>query len=171
MTSLFSFSQNKNVEVVSSTDEFSNVITKTTDAWSSIGESKNKNRLTAYMKYTGEILFLYLLLPADLGCLVEKQSKLEVKLKNDDVVQFIYYNKTDCGRYSNGAFLPLAKEDLTNTDFKNIMLENIEKLKSSPWNAIRLTGSEYFTNILPRNSKSYPDPELFFIDHLKALNL
>ena len=50
------------------------------------------------------------------------------------------------------------------------MKENVETLKTFDWVSIRLEGTEYITDILPRKSKKIKKPEQFFRQHFTAID-
>ena len=50
------------------------------------------------------------------------------------------------------------------------MKENVETLKEFDWVSMRIQGTEYYTDILPRKSKKIKKPEQFFRQHVTAID-
>ena len=95
---------------------------------------------------------------------------MKVKLSNDEIIEFIQASKTDCGSYINATFIPITKADLDNKDYLKLLKANVETLKEFDWVSIRITGTEYYTDILPRKSKKMKKPEQFFRQHFTAID-
>ena len=111
-----------------------------------------------------------LTLSADLGCMSQQRSTMKVKLSNDEIIEFVQASKTDCGSFIYANFIPITKADLKNKDYLKLMKDNVETLKEFDWVSIRIQGTEYYTDILPRKSKKMEKPEQFFRQHFTAID-
>jgi hypothetical protein len=108
--------------------------------------SVDKNLFTIYVHYFG-----------DLGCMVQGESTLKLKLVNEEVLDFIQITNTDCsvnGHYAG--FLPVLSGTKSFASIKKLLLEH-------GWAMIRLEGSRYITNITAADSE-------FFQICMKAIN-
>lgn len=106
----------------------------------------------------------------DIGCLSEYSSSIKIKLTNGDIIECSQISDTDCGDFPSANFIPLTKEQQKDPNYKEILAENLELLESFDWETIRLQGSKFYTDILPKPSKKILKPEQFFRQHLSAIN-
>jgi len=151
-------------------DEFEKTKRIETETWLSFGRTERYGLITGNMiKYKDITSFSLSLFGIDLGCLSEYTSTIKVKLTNGDIVEFSQVSDTDCGNYPSGRFIPLTKEQLKLTQYKQILTNNLELLKSYDWETIRITGSKYYADLKPEKSKKIPNPEQFFRQHLVAI--
>ena len=160
-----------NVKTTIKVDEFTNKKTVSTESWTSFGISSSKAKLSGSASfYNNGIYGVTLTLSADLGCMSQQRSTMKVKLSNDEIIEFIQASKTDCGSYIYANFIPVTKADLENKDYLKLMKDNVEILKEFDWVSIRIQGTEYYTDILPRKSKKTEKPEQFFRQHFSAID-
>ena len=160
-----------NVKTTIKVDEFTNKKTVSTESWTSFGISSSKAKLSGSASfYNNGIYGVTLTLSADLGCMSQQRSTMKVKLSNDEIIEFIQASKTDCGSYIYANFIPVTKADLENKDYLKLMRDNVEILKEFDWVSIRIQGTEYYTDILPRKSKKIEKPEQFFRQHFSAID-
>ena len=160
-----------NVKTTIKVDEFTNKKTVSTESWTSFGISSSKAKLSGSASfYNNGIYGVTLTLSADLGCMSQQRSTMKVKLSNDEIIEFIQASKTDCGSYIYANFIPVTKADLENKDYLKLMKDNVEILKEFDWVSIRIQGTEYYTDILPRKSKKIEKPEQFFRQHFSAID-
>lgn len=151
-------------------DEFTKDKTVNTESWINIGKSSTGSKLSGSMSfYKNKIYGVNIKLASDLGCMSEQSSTMKVKLSNDEIIEFIQVSNTDCGSYINATFIPIAKVDLKNEEYLELMKENVEILKQFDWVSIRIQGTEYYTDIMPRKSKKIEKPEQFFRQHFTAI--
>lgn len=160
---------NVNAKVV--VDEFTNKKSVSTESWTSFGVSSSKARLSGSASYYNDGIYgVTLTLSADLGCMSQQSSTMKVKLSNDEIIEFVQASKTDCGKYIYATFVPVTKADLENKDYLKLMKDNVEILKEFDWVSIRIQGTEYYTDILPLESKKMEKPEQFFRQHFTAID-
>ena len=152
-------------------DDFSNKKSIKTENWTSFGVSTTKSRLSGYASYYNDGIYgVTLSLSSDLGCMSQRRSTLKVKLSNDNVIEFIQVSKTDCGSFVFATFIPITEADLKNENYMDLIKENVEILKEFDWVSMRIQGTEYYTDISPRETKSNPNPEQFFRQHLISID-
>ncbi|WP_088339623.1 hypothetical protein [Robiginitalea sediminis] len=151
-------------------DDFSGKKSASTETWNSFARGPLTSLSgSAYMTETGIISFPFIV-SGDLGCLVKWQSTMQIKLSNDAVVTLTYISDTDCGDVVLGSWVALEPTDAENPNFESIISENNELLKTYDWVKIRVTGSDVYADLEPRNSnRSMPNPEQFFRQHIIAL--
>ncbi len=56
------------------------------------------------------------------------------------------------------------------SSYQLILDENLEMLKNYDWVTIRLSGSDYYTDLKPKVLKKIDHPEQFFRQHLIAVD-
>mgnify|MGYP000844137951 FL=1 len=160
-----------NVKTTVKVDEFTNKKTVSSESWTSFGISSSKAKLSGSASfYNNGIYGVTLTLSADLGCMSQQRSTMKVKLSNDEIIEFVQASKTDCGSFIYANFIPITKADLKNKDYLKLMKDNVETLKEFDWVSIRIQGTEYYTDILPRKSKKMEKPEQFFRQHFTAID-
>jgi len=160
-----------NVKAIVEVDEFTNKKTVSSESWRNFGTSTTKTKLSGSTSfYSNGIYGVTLTLSANLGCMSQQRSTMKVKLSNDEVIEFVQLSKTDCGSYINAIFIPIAKADFKNKNYLKLMKENVETLKEFDWVSMRIQGTEYYTDILPRKSKKMKKPEQFFRQHFTAID-
>ena len=159
------------VKVDVKVDEFTNKKTLQTETWSNFGVSTSKAFLSGSTSfYNDNIYAVTISLASDLGCMSEQNSTMKVKLSNGEIIDFIQVSKTDCGSYIYATFIPISQVDLTNKDYLKLIKDNIKTLKELDWVSIRIQGTEYYTDILPRKSNRIEKPEQFFRQHFTAID-
>jgi len=152
-------------------DDFSKKKSVKMDNWTSFGVAKSKAKLSGYASYYNDGIYaITLTLSSDLGCMSQQRSTLKVKLSNDEVIEFIQVSKTDCGSYIYATFAPITEADLKNGDYMGLIKENVDILKEYDWVSMRIEGTEYYTDIIPRIAKNYPNPEQFFRQHFISID-
>lgn len=151
-------------------DEFTNESIILTDSWNRFGKSKISNYLTGNIRSNKGFTIFVFQFNADLGCLIKESSTIKIKLENDNFIDMIYFSETECNDRISGIFIPLKKEELTNPDFRDIVIDNLNKLKESPWKMIRIEGSRFYVDIYPNTTNNLDKPQNFFIDHITALD-
>lgn len=79
----------------------------------------------------------------------------------------------NCAERYSASFIPIDKEDMKNTGYKDVMNENIhiEKLASNKWILMRLYGSKGYVwmDIEPKKASKKREPKDFFIEYIKAI--
>jgi hypothetical protein len=159
-----------NVKTTVKVDEFEKTKSIDTELWDSFGRTEKTGVITGNMfKYKDLVYFSLILVGIDLGCLSEYTSTIKVKLTSGDVVEFSQVSDTDCGNYPSGRFIPLTREQLKLPQYQQLLTDNLELLKSYDWETIRITGSKYYTDIKPYQSKKIQNPSQFFRQHLIAI--
>lgn len=158
------------VEVVTEVDEFEKTKKTTSEPWTQFGENTNNNRISGRLFRVDDItLFIISYSSGNLGCLSEYDSTMKVKLTNGDIVEFSQLSTTDCGDNPSARFIPIARENLENPKYIELLNENIELLKKYDWVSIRLTGSEKYTDLTPNTSRiGEKNAEQFFRQHIIA---
>jgi len=149
-------------------DAFDNTKKIRTESWFRFGENKLGNTISGYLFRVDDLTVFNISYTGDLGCLSEYSSTMKVKLDNGKVIEFSQISDTDCGDNPSARFIPLTREQMKNEDYKSILKENLEMLKNYNWVTIRINGSEYYTDIIPKITKKVTKPEQFFIQHLIA---
>jgi len=162
-----------NVTVNVKIDAFKNVKTITTASWGNFGVSTKgkENLLKGFLVKQNGIVNFIMFYEGDIGCL-EQFTTIKVKLSNGEVIVFSKLNATDCENkyYSDFAPINVKEEEGSVAEMDKIMLDNLRKLEKFDWVVIRLNGSEYYVDIVPNKSKSIPNPEQFFRQHIIAAN-
>ncbi len=100
----------------------------------------------------------------------EQNSTMKVKLSNGEIIDFIQVSKTDCKNYVYATFIPISQVDLTNKDYLKLIKDNVKTLKEFDWVSIRIQGTEYYTDILPKKSNRIEKPKQFFRQHFTAID-
>tara|TARA_B100001146_G_scaffold223236_1_gene237422 strand:- start:89 stop:742 length:654 start_codon:yes stop_codon:yes gene_type:complete len=159
-----------NVEATVEIDDFSNKKSIRTENWVSFALSSTKSRLSGYASYYNDGIFsVTLTLGSDLGCMSQQRSTLKVKLSNEEIIEFIQVSKTDCGNTVVASFAPITQPDLKNENYKDLIRQNVETLIENDWVTMRMQGTEYYTDITPRETRKVPKPEQFFRQHFLAI--
>ena len=159
------------VEVTEYVDDFYETkIGSETENWYGIGENRNGDKVSGQLlKIDGLIYFSILFSPGlNLGCAVEQESTMEIKLTNSAIVEFIYINDTKCDNFGSLLFLPISVDELINESdqeekqiMSNTLLEHMvlkhmdakmDLLKKYDWEIIRIRGSEGYTDFKPNYS-------------------
>ncbi|MEN2282225.1 hypothetical protein AAGF08_08805 [Algoriphagus sp. SE2] len=151
-------------------DEFTGDKLKTSDVWLVFGENEpTRNTISGYAFQKSSIPVFYLRYSGDLGCMSQLRSTMMVKLTNGEVIEFTQITDTECGDAETVGFIPATKEQIESGDYEVFVLENIEQLKSYDWETIRISGTEYYSDLKPKVNKKIPNPEQFFRQHIIAL--
>jgi len=150
-------------------DEFNKSKKIRTELWTRFAENSLRNYISGSMLKVNDLTVMLLSYSGDLGCLSEYSSTLKVKLTNGDIIEFSQISDTDCGDFPNANFIPLTKDQQKDPNFQEILDENIRLLATYDWETIRLNGSEYYTDLIPRSSNKIPNPEQFYRQHLSAI--
>lgn len=151
-------------------DEFDNKKTVTSDMWNRFAEDKLKKYINASIIKIDDGIAILLSYSGDLGCLSNYTSTIKIKLTNGEIVECAQISDTDCGDFPSANFHPLTKEQMDDPAYTEIVSENIKLLESHDWEMIRLSGSDYYTDLYPRASSKIPNPEQFFRQHLISVN-
>lgn len=151
-------------------DEFNKSKKIKTETWTRFGENKFKSYISGSIIKIDDLTVFIISYSGDLGCLSEYDGSLKIKLTNDEIIECAQISDTDCGDYPSAKYLPLTRDQLKDSDYKEIIHENINLLQTHDWEMIRLKGTEYYTDIYPRSSKKIEKPEQFFRQHLSATN-
>ncbi len=165
LISLSCFSQIRTVEATIIEDEFTGEKYTETDLWNRFATSTNGTYLAAYFQNNDKgAVQLRVRWNKNLGCLIQYESTLGVKLSNGTIVEFLYIDKTFCDDWEAVVFAPLAKK-------KNGILEN---LQTYDWEMIRITADSKKTDFKPNPFGPYPlsdykFPEQFFRLHISAI--
>ena len=161
------------VKTTTETDDFSGKQRITTDMWTGFGLTGIGKEASASIHHTvGGFTSIMILVTADLGCFSELRSKIEVKLSNGEILEFVQMSKTTCKSTNALFFLLASKEDVDSGSMKVVeqaIESNIEKLLNNDWEMIRLTGTRAYTDIKPKQSRRINAPEEFFKQHLQAI--
>jgi hypothetical protein len=108
----------------------------------------------------------------DLGCL-SSRSEMIVKLENGELIKLFNVGSTDCGsEYQSGTFSPILLDNISEMDLSEaqaIIDEIILKLRDNNFEKIKLTGSKYYTEQLPKAKFSSGNANEFFRQHIWAL--
>jgi len=161
------------VKTTTETDDFSGKQSITTDMWTGFGVTGVGKQVSASMSHTvGGFTSIMVLVTADLGCFSELRSKIEVKLSNGEILEFVQMSKTTCKSTNALLFLLASKEDVDSGSMQVVeqaIESNIEKLLNNDWEVIRLTGTRRYTDIKPKQSRRVDAPQEFFKQHLQAI--
>ena len=150
-------------------DEFENTKKTFTESWMRFGENNINRSISGSLIRVDNLTFFSFTYYGDLGCLSEYTSTLKVKLSNGSIIEFSQLTSTDCSSTAPTArFIPLTREELKDPNYQSILDENIELLRNYDWVSMRLQGSEYYTDITPKESRNIPNPEQFFRQHILA---
>ncbi len=167
------FAQRDEVKTTLEQDKFEGTNTVTTEMWQNFGKASSGYRLSGMITKNDktDVIFFRIFFTGDLGCLSQSSSKLSVKLSNDEIIEFTQLSKTDCSKAPIAVFVPLKESDLDLPEevYNQIATDNVEQLKKYEWTIIRLSGSEYYTNIEPEPTRRIKNPEQFFIKHIEAI--
>lgn len=156
------------VEANVTVDEFDNNKIISTENWVYFGSNTLNKKISGSLLKVNDMSVFIITYYGDLGCFSEYSTTMKVKLSNGTVIEFSQISDTDCGDSPTARFIPLTREELKNPDYQIILDENIEQLKNYDWVTIRLTGSEYYTDITPLKTKKIENPEQFFRQHIIA---
>ncbi len=151
-------------------DEFNKSKKIQTESWTRFAENTLRNYISGSMLKVNDITVMLLSYSGDLGCLSEYNSTLKVKLTNGEIIEFSQISDTDCGDFPSANFIPITREQQKDPNFQEILEENLKLLANYDWETIRLNGSEYYTDLVPRTSNKISNPEQFFRQHLSAIN-
>lgn len=147
-------------------DEFTGIRKIITKPWE--GNSPKKSDRIDYdgdmycqMKYyqqkdSTELYFItfYLWTDVDFGCLSKHQGKAIILFENGNTMDIAQSSDTNCKRGLYHASYYLVSRDQTKSEvWRDIMLENLEVLKSQPIKAIRVYGSEGYHDFQVRIEK------------------
>src|SRR5690554_1352168 len=78
------------VKVTTETDDFSGKQSISTDMWAGFGITGVGKQVSASMSHVvGGFTSIMILVTADLGCFSELRSKIEVKLSNGEILEFV----------------------------------------------------------------------------------
>ncbi|WP_431159088.1 hypothetical protein [Winogradskyella poriferorum] len=136
-------------------DKFTNKIRKVTEYYEIAEHSVYlENSVDIRLARNGNYKFIYFYIPEGLGCASpynKNDSYVIVRLKNNVKVKFYHEDDIDC---SSDAFMLVS----------SLTTAHINKLKSSPIEAIRFLGSESYYDVENINYEN------FFIDKLSCLN-
>lgn len=167
------FAQRDEVKTTVSEDKFEGTKSVNTEYWQNLGKDNRGNTISGMLSKNNaiDIIYLNIVFVGDLGCLVQNSSTMSVKLSNDEIVEFTQISNTNCKGVSDAIFVPLTKNELMLSPdiYTEIAIDNVEQLKKHEWTIIRLSGSEYYTNIEPNPTRRIKNPEQFFIKHLEAI--
>jgi hypothetical protein len=161
----------KNVTVRVNTDDFTGVQRITTGNWGNFGKAKHDSSLKIsgnLVKADGIIAF-DIFYQEDLGCIEDGISTMNVKLINGEIINFINISN-DCKSSQTFRFLPMKREDFNDENFKKIIEVNLAKLQKSDWEVIRITGAEFYVDIIPNKTPVIKEPEQFFRQHINAVH-
>ena len=154
-----------------SVDDFSNKKSYKTAQWSSFGISETRTKMSGYATFYNEGIYaINLIIPTDLGCMSENRSTLKVKLSNGEVVDFIQVSDTDCGSNIFASFIPVSRAVLDSGKLLEPIKESVKTLKEFDWVTIRVEGTKYYLDFVPRVSRRMPNPEQFFRQHLISID-
>ncbi len=128
-------------------DEFTGDVKKYTKS-QKIGKSKYSS-LNMELRRFDDSYLIFARYTGDLGC-VSSDSYIMIKLKNGETVKLINFGDIDCGENAP-MYFDLSKE-------------NFNKLLQSPVDKIRVSGTEYYSDI----DMLKPN---FFIDYLKCIEI
>lgn len=104
----------------------------------------------------------------DLGCLSSENSKVLVKLENDEIIEMAQVSETNCAPSPSAIFMPVSHQELQSPDFEQIMRRNLNKLAANNWVSMRIYGTKYEADVEPINSEKYNGAQ-FFREHLQAM--
>ena len=165
-----------NAQMVNTTfkvDEFDGKKSYNTERWVRFAQDQTRATLSAFLLLADDgIISLVVYYTSDLGCLSEGRSTIQVKLANDEVVEFTQFSRTDCSNSPSAFFLPLVSDEyegLTVDELKVLAAERYAMLKEHDWVMIRLRGTEYYTDLKPLKSRNIEYPERFFRAHLASI--
>ncbi|MDG4951304.1 hypothetical protein NLM59_10230 [Weeksellaceae bacterium KMM 9724] len=159
---------NTTVEAKAEIDKFTKSKKIITEQWIYFGKDNSNYRLSGNLYRIDNLTFFNFSYTGDIGCFSEFSSKLEVLLSNGEVIAFSQVGNTECGKNSRVSFLPISKEQQNDKNFQYIHDENLKLLKQHNWETIRLTGSEFYTDIIPNKRRNLEKPEQFFREHITA---
>ena len=99
-----------------------------------------------------------------IGCFTKYESKLEVKLSNGIIVEFVYYDETFCIDYEYKIFVPLPSK----------IYSILANLQVYDWEMIRIISKSKKTDFKlnplgPHSLIDYEFPEQFFRLHIDAI--
>jgi hypothetical protein len=167
------FAQKDSVKTTVSEDKFNGTKSVNTEIWQDFGKGTSRNLLSGMIQKQDktDVIFFKIFFTGNLGCLVQNSSTLSVKLSNDEIIEFTQLSNTDCSNTPTPVFVPLKESELNLPEeiYNQIARDNIEQLKKYEWSIIRLSGSEYYSNIEPNPTRRINNPEQFFIKHLEAI--
>jgi hypothetical protein len=155
------------VEVTEHVDDFyETIMFSETEIWYGFGKKRNGDKVSGKLRKTGGVIYFTLLFSSgqNFGCAVERKSKMEIKLTNSSIVEFIYIEDTTCDNFLGLSFIPLSIDELINESDQeekqitaNTMLEHMDAkmdlLKKYDWEIIRITGTEGYIDFKPNHSK------------------
>lgn len=128
-------------------DEFTGTVKKYTKS-QKIGKS-TYSHLNMELRRFDDTYFIVATYSGDLGC-VSSDSYIIIKLKSGETIKLINFGDIDCGDNASMFF------DLSQDDF--------DKLLQSPVDKIRVSGTEYYSDI----DMLKPN---FFVDYLKCIEI
>ena len=138
------------------------------EIWTGFGKG-GTGQLSAQAWATESVIGIRITYTDGIGCLSKYSSSMKVKLSNDEVIDMSMLSDTDCGDYPTGIFIPISKDELSSPNWEEIITNNTKSLRDNKWVLIRLTGSEYYSDITPFKTKKIVNPEQFFTQHITAV--
>ena len=165
LISLSCFSQINTIEATIEEDEFTGEKWVSTPYWERFAMSTNGTHLSAYFQanFNAEPV-MRVRWNKSIGCFTKYDSKLEVKLSNGTIVEFVYYDDTFCIDYESKVFAPLPSK----------IYSSLANLQTYDWEMIRITSRSNQTDFKPNPLGPYPlsdyeFPEQFFRLHISAM--
>lgn len=157
------------VKTTTSMDKMDGSVTINTEYWNHFA-SGQLSKLNGHLAYFDDTyIFVFEFHYGFAGCLSKSDSKIDVKLDNEEIITLTYLGDINCDERYSASFIPLDKEDMENSGYKDVIIENIDKLSSNKWVLMRLYGSKGYIDIEPKKASKKREPKDFFIEHIEAI--
>lgn len=127
------------------------------------------NPAIAYLQRVGEVVAFMFRGNADLGCIIEKDSRIQIKLSNGEVFEFYNVLSSECDdSFSISAIFLDGDLDrsISEEQLKKRTDEIIQAFKNSPLDKLRIHGSEYYVNV-----ELSDDGKNFFRNYFQCIKL
>lgn len=152
-------------------DKFDNSKSASSDVWVSFGKDASGRIINGNMtRLDNGLIIVNIFYTGDLGCMSQYSSKMKVKLVNGDIIEFLQASSTDCGS-SGTSFIPLNTDEVALPNYGGDLSEQkMATMLTSPWEIIRIEGTEHTADLTPNRTREVQYPEQFFSQHLLAVN-
>ena len=84
-------------------------------------------------------------------------------------IEFKQISGSDCGDFPRAIYWQLSEAQMNDPNYLDILNENIKLIETYDWEMIRITGSKYYSDIYPNQTKKINKPEQFFRQYLSAI--